>query len=167
MSLITQLVLQSVGVGTPALLATRLQLGRLGGAGWTWPTYIVVPLVATGVLYLVGIFKMQRKGSAARGQLILSFVAGWSALLLALDSPIHELSEQLFWVHMTQHEILMLVAAPLLVLGRPLVPLLWALSPSWRGRLASFAQLRSFKNLWSMISNPLAAWLLSGLALWS
>ena len=33
----------------------------------------------------------------------------------------------LFSAHMAQHEILMLISAPLLVLGRPLVPYLWGL----------------------------------------
>ena len=166
MSLITQLVLQPVGVGTPALLAAHLQLGTLGGAAWTWPTYIIVPLVATGVLYLVGVFKMQRKGSAPRGLLILSFVAGWGALLLALDSPIHELSEQLFWVHMTQHEILMLVAAPLLVLGRPLVPFLWALPSGSREAVAGVMRSTPVKCTWFAVSAPLTAWLLHAAALW-
>ena len=50
---------------------------------------------------------------------ILWFALGWISLVIALDSPLHELGEQLFWVHMTQHEILMLISAPLLVLGQP------------------------------------------------
>src|SRR5436853_6969640 len=118
---------------------------------WVWPPSIVIPLLLMAILYGLGTARMLHLGIRARVLLwpMLAFALGWISLVLALDSPVHELSEQLFRVHMTQHEILMLVSAPLLVLGRPLVPLLWALSPSWRRRLASFAQLRSFKNLWS------------------
>ena len=46
--------------------------------------------------------------------------AGWWSLVIALVSPLHPMGEVLFSAHMVQHEILMLVAAPLLVLGRPL-----------------------------------------------
>jgi putative membrane protein len=45
--------------------------------------------------------------------------------------------EALFSVHMVQHEMLMLVAAPLLVLGHPLVPVLKALSMNWRKALGA------------------------------
>jgi putative membrane protein len=86
--------------------------------------------------------------------------------MIALDSPLHELGEQLFWVHMLQHEILMLVAAPLLVLGRPLISFLWAFTPRWRSRIGSVGRSRVFTTGWRMISAPLSAWLLSALALW-
>ena len=94
------------------------------------------------------------------------FALGWTSLLLALDSPIHEIGEQLFWVHMTQHEILMLVSAPLLVLSRPLVPFLYAFSPSARQRVAAISHTRAFSTIWRSISAPVSAWLISALALW-
>jgi putative membrane protein len=67
---------------------------------------------------------------------------------------------------MTQHEILMLISAPLLVLGRPLIPFLWALSPMWRERAACLGRIKIVKVLWAAVSAPLPAWLLSALALW-
>ena len=86
--------------------------------------------------------------------------------MIALDSPLHELGEQLFWVHMTQHEILMLISAPLLVLGRPLIAFLWALPPAWRETAAKLGRSRIFKKGWTFASAPLSAWLVSALALW-
>jgi cytochrome c oxidase assembly factor CtaG len=41
-------------------------------------------------------------------------------LVVALVSPLDGLGAALFSAHMVQHELLMIVAAPLLVLGRPL-----------------------------------------------
>ena len=91
---------------------------------------------------------------------------GWGSLVLALDSPIHEIGEQLFWVHMTQHEILMLVSAPLLVLARPLVPFLYAFSAQRRQRVANLSRTKTFRRSWNFISAPVSAWLISALALW-
>jgi putative membrane protein len=66
-------------------------------------------------------------------------------------------------VHMTQHELLMLVAAPLLALGRPLVPMLWAMPARWRTRAkgtnALARTLRSF-------TSPVAVFALHAVALW-
>jgi cytochrome c oxidase assembly factor CtaG len=48
-----------------------------------------------------------------------SFYAGLLVILAALASPIDTLAEKLFWVHMTQHVMLLTVAAPLIVLSAP------------------------------------------------
>jgi putative membrane protein len=142
--------------------------GTKGASDWTWPPLIAIPLLLTAVLYGVGVTKMLRRTSGRKSAVwpIVCFALGWISLVIALDSPLHEIGEQLFWVHMTQHEILMLISAPLLVLGRPLIPFLWALSPSWRERAATLSRGRVFKTLWTTVSAPFPAWLLSALALW-
>ena len=89
--------------------------------GWTWPPVVWIPLLLAAILYGIGITKMLRRAAHRRsscGRYSGSHL-GWISLVIALDSPLHELGEQLFWVHMTQHEILMLISAPLLVLGQP------------------------------------------------
>lgn len=143
-------------------------VGRSLLEDWTWPLPIVIPLLLVLGLYAIGIARML--GGSARSSVrpssVLCFVAGWSSLVIALDSPIHELGEQLFWVHMTQHEILMLISAPLLVLGRPLIPCLHALRPSWRRRVGELGRVNLVRSSWAVISNPLFAWLFSTLALW-
>jgi putative membrane protein len=97
---------------------------------------------------------------------VLFFISGWFSLLIALDSPIHELGEQLFWVHMTQHEIMMVISAPLLVLGKPFVTFLWAIPKSWRENWGVFSKWRPVKAGWKIIAAPLMAWILHALALW-
>jgi putative membrane protein len=106
------------------------------------------------------------RGSAPQRPSLIYFALGWLSLVIALDSPLHEIGEQLFWVHMTQHEILMLVSAPLLVLGRPLLPFLWALPRSWREHVANISRSRPFKTAWASVSSPMCAWLISAAALW-
>src|ERR1700716_3514578 len=99
-----------------------VEINRPALDDWTWPPLIVLPLLATAALYSFGVVKMLRtvRNPALHRRSIFYFAIGWISLLLVLDSPLHEIGEQLFWVHMTQHEILMLVSAPLIVLGRPL-----------------------------------------------
>lgn len=138
---------------------------KFDSVGWTWPAYIAVPLFLSLALYLVGFFRLRYRAAVPISHLCW-FLAGWASLLIALDSPVHELSEQLFWVHMVQHEILMVLSAPLLVMGRPLVPFLWALPRGLRGGIGTVSRSRRFKTVWLAISAPLAAWLLHGVALW-
>ena len=85
---------------------------------------------------------------------------------MALLSPIHELGEQLFWVHMTQHEILVLLCAPLLVLGRPLQVFVWALPRSIRRKTSRVINSSTFGVTWIAVSAPACTWSLHALALW-
>jgi putative membrane protein len=77
-------------------------------------------------------------------------------------SPIATMSEWLFSVHMTQHELLMLVAAPLLAIGRPLVPMLFALPERSRIALATGASGMALR----LASAPFPVFLIHALALW-
>lgn len=133
---------------------------------WTWSFYITVPLFSTASMYFAGVFRMRQKGVKLRAMPILCFASGWLALFLALDSPVHEISEQLFWVHMSQHEILMLVSAPLLILSQPAVAFLFALPERWRGPVANIGKSNNIGRLWVVVSAPVVAWMLHALALW-
>ena len=72
---------------------------------------------------------------------MIFFWSGWRYLALALVSPLHPLGEALFSAHMAQHEILILVAGPLLVLSRPLVPMLWGMPLEWRKSVAALVKV--------------------------
>jgi cytochrome c oxidase assembly factor CtaG len=52
-----------------------------------------------------------------------SFLGAIVAFLLAASAPIDILSSRLFWVHMVQHLLFLVVIAPLLVAAAPLLPL--------------------------------------------
>jgi putative membrane protein len=159
-------VLSSTGTFTAPSSLT--EGGAASAIHWTWPPLVVIALLLTALLFGLGVRNMLRRSGSSKLLVlpILWFTLGWISLVIALDSPLHELGEQLFWVHMTQHEILMLVSAPLLVLGRPLVPFLWALSPPWRERVTNLGRAKLFRAYWTSISAPVSAWLLSALALW-
>ena len=94
------------------------------------------------------------------------FLAGWLSLALALISPLHSLGGVLFSAHMAQHEILMLTAAPLLVLSRPLVPILWGLPLQSRRALGHWSRGDAVQHTWRFITRPITAWWVHAGALW-
>jgi putative membrane protein len=98
---------------------------------------------------------------------VLSFATGWLTLVLALLSPLEALGGRLFSAHMVQHELLMVVAAPLLVMGRPLAAWTWAFEPPVRSALGRTARIGPVQSLWGFFTDPVAAWGLHGIALWT
>jgi putative membrane protein len=77
-------------------------------------------VVAAAALYALGSRRLTRAGPTANKRWrTASFAAGLAAILLALDSPIDDLADELLWVHMVQHILLLMVAPPLLALARP------------------------------------------------
>src|SRR4051794_1639481 len=95
------------------------------------------------------------------------FAAGWAALLAALLPPLRQAGQGLFTAHMLEHELLMVAAAPLLVLGRPIGPFLWALPPAARRRLGRAVQARPVAAAWRALTAPLVATVLHFAALWA
>lgn len=97
---------------------------------------------------------------------VVAFAAGWLTLCAALVSPLDALGSLLFSAHMVQHELLMVAAAPLLVLGRPLAAWTWAFTPRWRRSLGRVTHWPWLARFWSVLTQPLTAWALHAVALW-
>ncbi len=96
----------------------------------------------------------------------IPLIVGIGVAAAAVLPPLHELSEELFSAHMVQHELLMTVAAPLIVLGRPLIVGLWLLPRRWRVPVAHFARRPFIRRPSAFITRPAIAWFLHGLAIW-
>jgi putative membrane protein len=90
------------------------------------------------------------------------FGAGLVAILVALCSPIEAYEGQLFSVHMVQHMLLELVAAPLMLLGAPATLALRAASPSVRRTLLRVLHSRVV----AVLTFPLLAWILFAAVNW-
>jgi putative membrane protein len=85
-------------------------------------------------------------------------VLGLGAISAALLSPIDALAHDLFSVHMVQHMLLMVVAAPLLLLGAPVRPLLRGMPRSWRLRVVRpIARTPFVRALLHLLRQPLVA----------
>jgi putative membrane protein len=138
-------------------------------SSWSWHPVEWAVLALTAFLYALGLARLWR--SAGRGQGVrvrqaASFFGGWLALVVALVSPIDALSSLLVSVHMAQHEILMLIAAPLLVLARPLGVYVWALPPGARAKVGRAALARPVQATWRVLTGGLMVFLLHAAALW-
>ena len=135
---------------------------------WDLHLFVIGPLIAIAGLYGLGVARLW--GRAGRRGLspwsVASFAGGWLVAAAALVSPIAWLSEFLFSVHMTQHTLLMLVAAPLMAFGQPLLAFLWAFGDGRRERIAAPVRGPRFLRMWRRLTAPLSAFLLQALALW-
>jgi putative membrane protein len=101
----------------------------------------------------------------------LAFYCGLLAIVVALV-PLDHAADELFWAHMVQHVLLMLVAAPLLVLGAPWLPF-WRPLPLRFRRAVARSLVKSPRLGWlrafaRTLSRPIVAWILfnGDLLLW-
>jgi putative membrane protein len=136
---------------------------------WTFEPIVIALLLISGAAFFAGSLKLRARAGkwpARFAPAALAFAAGWVVLVVSLVSPLHALGSALFSAHMAQHELLMVVAAPLLVAGRPIVPAIWSLPQSgrlWAGRIV---RLGPIATAWKFVSRPVVAWALHGIAIW-
>ena len=91
-----------------------------------------------------------------------AFFGGLAAIVLALVSPIEAYEGSLFSIHMLQHLILELVAAPLLIVAAPITLALRAASPPVRRQLLALLHSR----IVAVVSFPLLAWVVFAAVNW-
>jgi putative membrane protein len=137
---------------------------------WSSELLAALGLATIASSYGLGLARLWRSagvGHGVRRWQAGSFVAAIATLAAALLSPIARWSEALLGVHMVQHLLLMLVAAPLLVASSPALACAWALPRPWRIGLArAWAALRPSPPLQRLAWHPLIAWLSFALVLW-
>ena len=164
---LTGLLLGSLAPGSAFAHASHAAAGD--GIEPVFAALLVVALVVGAALYARGIGALWRRAGVGRGirrSEALTFALGWIALAASLLSPIDDWADRSFAVHMVQHELLMVVAAPLIVLGRPLETWTWAVSPRARRWLAAAIKSPVLKPLGRLVTLPLGAWIVHAIALW-
>lgn len=131
---------------------------------WHFDPLVVLMLLAVGGAYLGAARHVDRahpRNRQPRHRRWL-FLAGLVALGVALLSPIEAYEGALFSVHMVQHMLLELVAAPLLLAGGPITLALRVSTPPVRRVLLAVLQSRMVHAL----SFPVVAWVLFAAVNW-
>ena len=156
-------------VGAPGdRIGAALVAGTPLASGSTQTLWVGIALASSGCLYAVGVLRLWRATTLGRGIHVLdcvAFAAGWVALAVAMMGPLDAWAAHSFAAHMLQHELLMLVAAPLLVLGRPLAAWTWALSGGGRRRARALIAIKPWRRAWRFVTQPLGATLVQLVAL--
>jgi cytochrome c oxidase assembly factor CtaG len=125
--------------------------------GWSFDVMIWLPLVLAAVGYVAAVRKVNREHPLhpVPRKRLAYWLAGLGVLLLALQSPIERYDTTLFSVHMVQHLLLTMVAAPLLALAGPITLLLRVATPDARKRiLLPFLHSRPIR----VLTHPVVAW---------
>ena len=112
----------------PSLLATH----------WSLSASVVAPATAAAIVYGLAVRRARGRWPLRR---TASFLAGIGVIVVALQSGIDGYDAQLLSDHMVQHLLLLVVAPPLLLGGRPVILALRTLPPVHRRRFAKALDL--------------------------
>lgn len=136
---------------------------------WSFEPLVLAGLAATTWAYARGTRAVWRSAGRGRGvgyRHLLAFGGAMTALALALVSPVDRLGSTLFSAHMVQHLLLILAAAPLLVLAAPDRAFTWALSRGRRRAAGRLLNRSAVRRTGRFVARPVTAWLLHAAALW-
>jgi putative membrane protein len=126
-------------------------------------TLPLVLVVAAFTLHLIG----EHRAAAGTGrprarrarQRALIFYAGLLTIAVALTGPLNTLARELFWAQMIQRLLLLAVASPLIVLGRPWLSLRRPFPPGWRRFVAQALARPPIRGLSRALARAPGAWL--------
>jgi cytochrome c oxidase assembly factor CtaG len=129
---------------------------------WSFSPLVTVGLLAAAVAYLQARRRLVADGVAWPARRTAYFLSGTAVLALALLSPIAAYDTVLFSVHVSQHMLLTMVAAPLLALGAPITLALRVAKGRTRRRMVRVLHSPPLR----VIGHPLVAWVLFTLTLY-
>ena len=123
---------------------------------WTVDLFVTANLLLVTALYVIAVRVLARRGLRWSALRTLSFLLGMALLAIAYLGPFETLAHTYFWAHMGQHLIVMMLAAPFIVLSCPVA--LTVLATTGRTRAAVIRGLRSQVGL--VLINPVVTWVL-------
>jgi putative membrane protein len=130
---------------------------------WRLDPPVVAGLFGIGLVYANATRRLKRLGAAFPRSRERCFLAGLVVVFLSLDGPVDTGASGLLSVHMLQHMLLTMVAAPLLVLGAPVTVALRACSSRTRHTIL-LPLLNS--RIARLVAQPLVAWSAFFVVLW-
>ena len=145
--------------------------GRLfAWTNWSWEPGVVFGLAAAATWYARGTRALWRAAGIGHGvtkRQAACYAAAIAVAAAALLSPLDAVADDLFAAHMVQHLLLLIVAAPLIVLASPLLPALWALPRSARRRaMRWWRRSPRVRHSIRAATGPAAAFVSQSIVLW-
>jgi len=133
--------------------------------GWSFEPLVLLPLLGSALAWIVAVRHVNAAHPAnpVPRSRTLAFLGGLFAIAFALQSGIEQYDTALFSIHMVQHVLLILVAAPLIALSGPVTLALRTARPDVRRRYL-LPILHSRVVRW--LSHPVVAWLLFAGVMW-
>jgi len=133
--------------------------------GWTIEPAVLLPLLAAAFAWIRIVRRIDRDhpASPVPRRRSAAFLGGLAVIAVALMSGIDSYDTTLFSVHMVQHLLLTLVAAPLIALGAPITTLLRAATPNVR--LTVILPILHSRVL-RVVSFPVVAWVVFAGVMW-
>jgi putative membrane protein len=137
-------------------------------SSWRPDPLILGILVLTALFYRSGLAHLgARRRQLVRPAHVAAFAGALLVLAIALASPLELAASSVFAAHMVQHLLLMLVVAPLLVCGRPVLVLGGAMPLRGR-RLSVRVRARpSVRSARDALFHPVSAWVIGVVVLWA
>lgn len=137
---------------------------------WNWDPVFLVPLAIIAALYIRGLILLRGRthdNPVTPGRTVC-FAAGFLALFLALVSPIDVYAQERFFIHMIQHLLFTLVAAPLLLLSNSMPVFLWSFPREVRQSLGQLVEREGpLRRLLRFLTIPAIAWTLHVGTMWA
>ena len=136
-------------------------------ASWTWKEPTLLVILAVGILYARGLRNWPHPRPMKPWRPYF-FYAGLAFLVIALVSPIDALSDDLFFMHMIQHLLMVMVAPPLLLLGAPTTPLLRGV-PKFvlKGVVAPLMRNQEVRSSYRFLTYAGTVWVLFSINMWA
>jgi len=146
--------------GAPASAHGALRSAAIDPSAGSGVPWIAAALLVTGVAYGIGVLRVWKATAVGRGirrREAAAFAGAFLVLAAALLGPLDAWAERSFAAHMLQHELLMLVAAPLLVIGRPLAAWTWIVPRRAHAAVRRTLASASLARCWRAFTQPLGA----------
>jgi len=126
---------------------------------WSFEPTLAFGLLAVALAYAVGVHRVNKAHPRQPWPVkyTVLFYSGLGLLLFVTLGPIGTYDGQMFWAHMIQHLVVMMLAAPLLLLGQPVLLILRVSSPAFRTRYV-VPILRS--RLVRFLTHPVVSWVI-------
>ena len=156
---------QAFGAGAPGDLWS-VAMSSAPGA-WIVRPEVAAPLLIAACACAVGWRQLRRRGGSTSGWRVAASAGGLLSVLVALSAPLDRLAHVSFAAHMLQHLLLIVGAAPLLLLADPFAALCWALPSSVRSRAGRLLRPGTpLRSIWRGLTTVSVAWLAHVAAVW-